>query len=245
MNIFTYSLRGVFVLSASALSFVTMLPTSAQAITLNFDSFNGMANRPIWPFPSPPPYGEPATVPNESRVSDQFLASDGVVFSSDIPYIAVVDITTGDISPDHAPSVPNAIGGVASNGKLSYSAPIIGNFFLPSDPSVKAITDFVSASTDTRGIGGLVLLEVFDTEGQLLGSTSAIDFDGPILSLSLPGIHSFRLSGDGTAGFDDITFNEVTANQVASVPEPSSALGLLAFGALGSVLFKRKKAQIS
>jgi hypothetical protein len=224
-----------------------MLPTSAQAVTLNFDSLNGMVNKPIWPFPSPPParYAVAATVPNESRVSDQFLASDGVVFSSDRPYIAVVDITTGDISPNHAPSVPNAIGGVANNGKLSYSAPIIGNFFLPSDPSVKATTDFVSASTDTRGIRGLVLLEAFGTEGQLLGSTSAIDLNGPILSLSLPGIHSFRLTGDGTAAFDDITFNEVTANQVKSVPEPSSVLGLLAFGALGSVLLKRKKAQVS
>ncbi len=176
-------------------------PVLSGTKTINFDSIKGMANTPQ------------AIIPVNSQLSNQSLLSDGVIFSSESPYIAIVDITTNDIQPDNHTSSPlNAIRGATIDGKMSYSSPIVGRFFLPSNPSVKAVTNFVSIETDRRGAGTPVKLEVFDLRGNLIGSMSAPDINGPTLSISVAGIHSFRITGNGTSGFDDLTFSSLTSD---------------------------------
>jgi RHS repeat-associated protein len=167
--------------------------------TINFDSIVGMVNIPG------------ATVPVNAQLSDEFLLSDGVIFSSESSYISVVDITTG-LPLGHTSSPFNGIGGATIDGRMSYSSPIIGKFFLPSNPSVKAVANFVSVETDTWGVGTPVKLEVFDLQGTLIGSMSALDIDGPTLSISVEGIHSFSITGNGTSGFDDLTFGPLTSD---------------------------------
>jgi hypothetical protein len=197
------------------------------AITINFDNLSGAMTFYA---------GNP--VPSQARISNQFLETSGVSFSSDSSGnsgVALVNLGFG-----HAVSGSNGIGAI-KNGILSYSDPIFASFFMPSNPAIKAVTNFVSIKPDrwpdpTRSL----LIEAFGVDGNLLGSFSAQD--SSTLSISATGIHSVKITGNGTAAFDDFTFNQVTAGESQSVPEPTSALGLLALAAFGaSSLLKCKK----
>lgn len=81
-------------------------------------------------------------------------------------------------------------------------------------------------------------------DGNLLGSFSA--FDPSPLSIAVEGIHSVKITGNGTAAFADFTFNDVAPAISESVPEPTSVFGLLVLGAFGAgSLMKRKQQGLS
>jgi hypothetical protein len=204
----------------SVIALVTgfIVSSAAEAAFIDFDSLPGMFNSPG------------STVPIESQLSDGFLSTLGVSFSSASGYVAVVSH-----SPFPTVSVPNVIGGVTAGGLQSYGTPIEFTFFDPANSTTKGVTNFVSIRGDQAPLAGATAaMEAFDIDGNSLGFTSAPDSTGGLtLSLAFPGIHSVRLtqnsasSGiDGTIGFDNLSFNTVTA-----VPAPA-AVWLLSSGLL-------------
>lgn len=204
-----------------------MASPQAKAVVLNFDAAQ-IAGTGLAPMPN-----SGGSIPSTARLSNQFLSSSGIVFS---PFVALVDVET--TAPESMPSPTNGIGGVSTNNTVSYATPILASFFLPANSSTPAITDFVSVQADFFGEGGSISLQAFNTQGTLIGSTSAVDSGGPILSLSIAGIHSVRIEGTSGSAFDNFTFNDVVADPSASVPEPSTLLGLGLLG-LGAA-FKRR-----
>jgi hypothetical protein len=119
-----------------------------------------------------------------------------------------------------------------ADGTLSYGTPITIAFFDPSNPAAKAVTDFVGIRGDMVPSGGTASMEAFDTSGQSLGTVT--DFDsslGLTLAINATGIHSILLTqdsasgpNDGTIGYDNLEFNEVS-----SAPAPATLL-LLSLG---------------
>jgi hypothetical protein len=200
--------------------------SSAQDITLDFEGLPSMT------------YFTGNFVPPEARLSDQYLATYGVRFSSVTDYVAVIDLGGG-----HATSGTNGIGGVLADDILDYSqaAPITFSFFDPANPARKATTDFFSLRGDFWGGGNTALIEAFDIHGDLIGSDAQPDVGGQVYSLSLPGIHSVRYSGvellpdgSGGIGLDDVRFN-----RVSSVPEPAG-IALLIGWLIPGIAFWRK-----
>jgi len=217
---------------------ITLFATAhAAPVAIDFDSLPGMLN-------------SPSSVPLASQLSDQFLSTLGATFSSQVNYVAVVDhgSTPGCGSPCPTPSLPNVIGGVKSDGTLSYGTPITILFFDPSHPTVKGITDFVSIRGDMAPLAGAsATMEAFDALGQSLGSVSAFDSTvGLTLSITAQGIHSVLLTqdsasafSDGTIGFDNLQFNAVSA-----VPEPATYM-LLVTGFLVVVTVAKRRKELA
>jgi hypothetical protein len=171
----------------------------AQLRIINFEGFGAM------------PYSDvKSPIPPSARLSDAFLFTHGVRFSSGSPYVAVVDLGVG-----HATSGANGLGGSTHTGLLTYDRnfPIVVSFFDPSDPSRPAVTDFVSVRGDLRGERQSVTLNAFDVDGNLITSFTTTNVGGEALSISAPGIHSVQFLGtEDTHGvaLDDLTFNSVT-----------------------------------
>jgi hypothetical protein len=185
---------------------------TAAPIVLNFDTLTAMNSFPPGP-----------AIPLDAQLSDAFLTTFGVRFSSGSPYVPVVfvdGVTT---------STPNGIGGSSPAGNLTYERafPVVARFFDPSNSSRPATTDFVSLRGDLSGQGEAVTLNGFDVNNRLIASMTTIDSGGETLTLSKPGIHSVQFlgthDGDGVV-VDDFTFNTVTP----AIPEPSHALFLAA-----------------
>ena len=208
---------------------------NAALVTINFESFTAMANNPgalVLPTGSAGP-----------RLSDQLQPTTGAVFSSvgGASYVAVVDLGPGA----HAPSEPNAIGGVGTGsgagGVLDYSVPIMVSFWDPSSPATKAVTDYVSIVGDKIPEAGKILtLTAYGVNGNFLGAVMKADSsDGTPLYIDyLTGIHSITIESDtNTVAFDNLEFEEVTA-----VPVPA-AVWLFGSGLLGLVAVSRRKTQ--
>lgn len=197
-----------------------------QAGFINFESFAGdaMLNSPG------------STVPVAAQISNQFLASDGVSFSSGGGYLAAVELGTGTFS-GHI-----GVGGTTSTGQLTYSGDyFIATFFNPANLLELGVTNFVSVRGDTVPDGSTVTFSAFDINNNLLGSdTQTETTGGHLFSLSFAGIHSVKFSGSGTVALDDFTFNAVTS--AAPVPEPSS-IAMWGLGALGLMFARRKRQQ--
>ncbi|MGE0536608.1 MAG: hypothetical protein AB7O68_16680 [Pirellulales bacterium] len=181
-------------------------------------------------------------IPSDARLSDQFVSTLGVVFSSGAGYVAVVNLGSTQTT-----SGINGIGGSTPDGILTYDRndPITATFYDPSNPAIPATTDFVSVRGDLDATSGQSpALEAFDNLGNLIGTVTLPDVAGQTWSISMPGIHSVRFNGvingafsDGVA-LDDFRFNPVTA-----VPEPRS-LTLLACGlAALSILMRQRRKQ--
>ena len=151
-------------------------------------------------------------VPSDARLSSQLQLSQGVSFSSIAGYVALVNLGIG-----HATSGLNGIGGVNAANSLNYNSRVVITFTLPGDPSTPAITDFVSIRGDNFPAGGSATMEAFDVNGVLLGSVTASDEVGTTrgltLSLSIPNIHSIRLTQtQSDIAFDDLRFNPLTTH---------------------------------
>lgn len=220
-------------LAALAASALVALPAQANTI-ITFETLPGMGNSPG------------AAVPAGSQLSTQFLASDGVSFSSGAGYAAVVDHVPG-CGATCTPTPPNIIGGTAANGTLNYGVPITAAFFSTANTAVKATTGFVQVLGETFPDGSTVTLEAYGLAGNLLGSASASEGavfgQGATLSLTLAGIHSVRFySNGGTVGFDNFEFGDLAA----AVPEPASwAMMIAGFGIAGMALRRRERAAIA
>ena len=157
-------------------------------------------------------------VPSDARLSSQLQLSRGVSFSSIAGYVALVNLGIG-----HATSGLNGIGGVNAANNLNYNSPVIITFTVPGDPSTPAVTDFVSIRGDNfpagisgcpPAVGGCAMMEAFDINGVLLGEKVAVpDEPGLTLSVSIPGIHSIRLTQTRSdIAFDDLRFNPLTTH---------------------------------
>lgn len=145
-----------------------------------------------------------------ARLSDAFLYTHGVRFNSGSPYVAVVGLGVG-----HATSGTNGIGGSTPNGILTYDAqfPIVARFFDSSNPSIPAVTGFVSVCGDLLGAGQVITLNAFDLDGNMVASSSGTDDGGRTLSVSAPGIHTVKFigpKGGGGVALDDFTFTTPT-----------------------------------
>jgi hypothetical protein len=186
------------------LLFVTMLLwqsanfACAQPIVLNFDELEGMQYFPL------------AEVPKAAQLSDQYLKTHGVRFSSKQPYVAV-----SRLGPGHAVSGINAIAGVDANGILTYDHvhPIVVRFFNPSNPNEPATTDFVSVRVDLWGSGIAVDLKAFTRDGKLIDSCTVVERGGETLKVSGAGIHYVEFHGGQGVALDDFTFNPVTPRE--------------------------------
>jgi hypothetical protein len=199
-----------------------LLATLSQAatITLDFDNLPGM----------PIAFGGP--IPIDSRISDQYLDDYGAVFSSGAPYAAITNL-----GPTQTTSEPNALLGTYANGTLTNTVPINVSFFKPGDPTIPSVTSYVSARTDLLGTDGLysATLSAYDLSGDLLAAVTVSDINGELLSISVPGIHSFSLTSTApdTAG---IAFDDVAFEQTSVVPIPAALWlfigGLVSIGAL-------------
>jgi hypothetical protein len=182
-----------------------------------------------------------SAVPIGAQLSNQFLATDGVSFTSGAGYAAVANHGF----PALTPTPPNIIGGTNADGTLNYAAPISASFFTTANPLILATTNSVSVLGDLFGLGsGSVTLSAFDYLGNFLGSVTDTDNkpqgSGPILTLNLTGIHSVTFSStSGTVGFDNFQFGELTAAPVPGAIVGAGLPGLLM--ALGGLIAWRRR----
>ena len=184
----------------------------ARAELMSID-FEGFATMPFFDIKN--------LIPPHARLSDAFLFTHGVRFSSGSPFVAVVDLGVG-----HATSGTNGIGGSTPTGVLTYDRnfPIVVTFFEPSNPSNPAVTDFVSVRGDLHGEGQSITLNAFDVDGNLIVSFTTTNVDGVTLSVSAPGIHSVQFIGtedEHGVALDDLTFNSVTPANSLPPPTPN------------------------
>ena len=214
---------------AAVAAVMTLAAQAAANTIITFESLPGMANTPG------------AAVPAGSQLSNQFLASGGVTFSSGAGYVAVVDHVPA-CGAVCTPTPPNIIGGTAANGTLNYGVPITASFFSTANTNVKATTGFVRVLGETFPDGSTLTLEAYGAGGNLLGTTSVNEGNvfgtGATLSLTLAGIQSVRFYSNGaTVGFDNFEFGTLTA-----VPEPASwAMMIAGFGLAGAAARRRRE----
>src|SRR4029079_11678882 len=88
-------------------------------------------------------------VPLASQLTNQYLASSGVSFTSLAGYAALVNHGAGNPTA----SIPNIIGGTTSDGRLNYNAAITISCFDIANTSVKAVTDSFKIQGDWVPLG--------------------------------------------------------------------------------------------
>ena len=234
---------GSIAVAIATMTLATASAASAQTV-VNFDNYLGRS------------FLDPGAVANANRLSDQLRLS-GALFSSLSNFVALVDLGL-----NHATSDKNDIGGVTAQGNLSYAAPITISFW---HPDVARSTRFVTNRVEIRGdlipTGGNMFMKVFDSQGNLLSTVTAIDAGGTLLKYEGDGIHRLELSSaDANVAFDDLLFNPLIAsttltpldpnepinrvNSSTTVPEPSS-LAMLGGGALMLGLVARRRRMIA
>jgi hypothetical protein len=195
----------------------------AALTTLDFEDLPGM------------PLLAPVPIPDESKLSDNYLDEFGVLFSSGSPYVAVTNLGAA------ATSGQNGILATRADGTRTNTVPISISFFKPGDSAIPFITSSVSAKTDLWGTNGIysATLHAYDVTGTLLGSASVPDSNGQLLAFSAEGIHRFELSSSApdTAG---IAFDDVTFDSTSPIPIPA-AVWLFGSGLLGLIGISRRK----
>ena len=180
----------------------------ATAGDITFENIPGMTPMsPFWDNTDVPP--DMPSAPS-SRLGTQLQVSDGVSFSSDAGYVALVNLGSG-----HATDGVAGIGGVTAANVLKYHSPVIITFTMPGDPTIPAVTNSVSIRGDnfpnTSGLG-FATIEAFDVNGVLLKSVKDVpDAVGFTLSISVANIHSVRI----TQTLSDIAFDELHFNPLS------------------------------
>ncbi len=115
---------------------------------------------------------------------------------------------------------PLAWGGINASGEVDLIAPVQGKIVVPGTGGVQGQTSSLSVEGGEADPGNL-LLEVFDCDGSLIGSTINDDGTGPngftLMTLAIPGIASFRVSTPAPGGFAD-TFGVDSIDMEEPVP---------------------------
>src|SRR5580698_10450338 len=220
---FIYSVLGVLVLAATC-----------QAGTITFD------NPPAGLVPNSS-FIEGTAVDADAELTDQF-ESLGAIFSTEggSPFAALVDLGSG-----HAVSGTNGIGAVNSSGDLAYNLDT-DIFLVVPGTLMPAVTDSISIQGDEIPSYGNVIFTAYDINGNQIASGTVEDTGGNTFSLSVPGIHEFRLhSTNGDVAYDNLVFDVPTAPpSVSGIPEPAS-IGFLALPLIGAVAWKRHRFYVS
>ncbi len=165
-------------------------------------------------------------IPVADRLSNQ-LANEGVTFSTAMgaDYVPVV-------GPSDAVSPPNQIWLATTGNTLVLSLPYYAviNFVDPSNPSVDAVTNFVSIRGDVNGSSNTLTMEAFNVDGDLIGTDTQPDTGGETVSVSTPGIQSVHIimstpQGQvGGIGLDNLMFDPpVPVSSPAAVTTQSAA----------------------
>jgi hypothetical protein len=204
---------------------VTLPASIASAQTLFVIPFEGGPGMPNSPGNT--------TVPVECRISNQF-AFVGVLFSSGAgaDYIAAVDLGT-----NHATSGTIGVGGATLTNTLTYSGSplLLARFVDPLNPGNPFVTNLVSVRGDLQSAGATISMRAFNVANVLIGSVSAPDEGGTLLSINATGIHRVEIDGTGTVAYDDFSFHAPSAPSAsAAAPEPAS-LAMLALSAIGGL----------
>ena len=97
-------------------------------------------------------------MPGGAQLSSQYLATDGVLFTSGAGFAAVANHGFNI----YTPSAPNLIGGTNADGTLNYAAPITASFFTTANTNMFATTNSVKVLGDLLGVGsGSVTLSAY------------------------------------------------------------------------------------
>lgn len=204
---------------------------AAQAATLDFEGL--------------PTTTLPTDTPNPASVLTDNFISQGVLFgkAGESAGVAVVPSGFGLGSG----SGENSIVALDKDGKIP---PIVtGDMFfsfVQPDSLTAAVTDFVSFNIgDAGGEGGdldIFQIRVYDLANSLINTLDFSNTGRFPVSINMPGINRLEIDFTGDFGYslDDLTFNTPTTPNT-SVPEPTSALSLLALGGLGTIALKRKQ----
>lgn len=223
-------MKKLSILAAGLLAISALPASAATTITFEEQGYVAMGNSPG------------TAVPLAARLTNYYLNL-GVAFTSAGGFAAIVDHGY----PLLTPSPPSLIGGTAADGTLSYSSAITASFFDPFDGITKTTVTSVSVLGDLYGLGsGSVFMDVFDVDGNLLGSVTDSDAyplgTGGVLSFSGAGIHSVSFySNNATVGFDNFTFDGLQSG----VPEPATwAMLVLGFGLIGGALRSRQQRKV-
>ena len=182
-----------------------VLVTSDQAVAgfIDFEQITGMT--PMSQFLDGIPV-DPDSSAGSSRLGTQLQLSDGVTFSSDADYVALIHLG------NQATSGVVGIGGVTAQNILKYDSPIIITFTTPGDPTIPAVTDSVSIQGDLQPGSGSAMMEAFDVNGGLLATATVPDSAGFTLAISTANIHSVRVTQTPSAfiAFDNLRFNPLS-----------------------------------
>lgn len=165
-----------------------------QPIVLNFDSLSGCN------------YLNGSPIPAASRLSNQYVASYGIAFSSSGGYVAV----TADPA---AVSPPNAITGSTASGLVSYSPadPITFTFFNPKNPTENAAVSMFAAYGDTDGTDpNNVTIQAYDVNDNLIGTYSTPDTGGEKLFFQFPTAVIHKVVFLGSSDSNGVSLDNVT-----------------------------------
>jgi hypothetical protein len=211
------------VLTAISLS----IATPVQAARISFSPGDRVP-----PVVESPPFG---VLASGGEVGTAFI-SEGVDFS-----FGGVEAIFND-----PPLAFGGVSGVNDGNIVDLLTPVDARFVLPGTLN-SALTSFLSIEAGIADTGTL-LLEVFDINGAILASVTNDLPLGPngrtTLTIDRGGIFdiaSFRVSTPGSDTFG-VDFIELET-PVASVPEPTTMLGLLAVGSVGIALRRKQKQQ--
>ncbi len=172
------------------------------------------------------------------NVSSAFgpLAAGGAVGSTLAPF--GIDFTYGGVEGIFS-DPPLAFGGVNGGGVIDLLAPVDARFVVG---AAQGATSYVSVEGGYADVGNL-LLEVYDTNGNLLASTFNDDGTGPngrtLMTIDRAGVYDIAWFRVSTPGQDAFGVNQISFERVQSVPEPS----LLALSGLGAIVvaFRRRR----
>ena len=155
----------------------------------------------------------PSSIDTTGKVSPAFGAATYVVTND---YDAFgVHFSDGGVDTAIFSDPPLAWGGVNGGGVVDLIEPVQGKIVVPGTGGSAGQTTSLSVEGGFAAVGSL-LLEIFDCDGNLIGSTVNDDGTGPngrtLMTLAMPGIASFHVStpGSDTFGVDSIVLEDPT-----------------------------------